>query len=68
MVQCGSVFLNVFVFGIFWLSCEVAGRQTTFYQNQFAVHIPSGKADADDIAARHGFVNLGKVREFGELK
>lgn len=36
-------------------------RQQPIYMNQFAVHIPSGHADADEIASKHGFRNLGQV-------
>ncbi|EEB10113.1 hypothetical protein Phum_PHUM019010 [Pediculus humanus corporis] len=64
MVVCfsSSYFLNIIFIGILWCSssCGVTGKQSTYYQNQFAVHIPSGKTDADEIASRHGFVNLGK--------
>ena len=32
------------------------------YHNQFAVHVRSGgHRKADEIAARHGFVNLGQI-------
>lgn len=61
MMPCSSVFLNLIVFGILWCNREAVARQSPIYQNQFAVHIPSGKADADEIAERHGFVNIGKV-------
>lgn len=36
-------------------------RQQPIYMNQFAVHIPSGHADAEEIASKHGFRNLGQV-------
>lgn len=32
------------------------------YTPQWAVHIPGGTDVADRIAAKHGFVNRGKVR------
>lgn len=34
------------------------------YTPQWAVHIEGGQEVADRIAAKHGFVNLGKVRIF----
>lgn len=36
-------------------------RHQPIYHNEFAVYIPSGNAMADDIAAKHGFTNLGQV-------
>ena len=44
-----------------WAPCALAERPQPIFQNQFAVHIPSGRADADEIADKHGFVNMGKV-------
>lgn len=41
--------------------CALAKRQQPIYHNQFAVHIPSSREDADLIADKHGFVNLGQV-------
>ncbi|KAL0271496.1 UNVERIFIED_CONTAM: hypothetical protein PYX00_008577 [Menopon gallinae] len=61
MLRC-YILLNAVVFGIFWYNVGVYGRlSSTVYQNQFAVHVPTGNEDADEIASRHGFVNLGKV-------
>jgi len=37
-------------------------RQSPVYMNQFAVHIPSGREAADEVARKHGFRNLGQVR------
>lgn len=48
--------LNLIVFA----SC---GQQRVFL-NHFAVHVPTGEADANDIAARHGFTNLGQVSKY----
>lgn len=31
------------------------------YHNQFALHIPRGQVMADELAAKHGFTNLGQV-------
>lgn len=31
------------------------------YHNQFAVHVTGGQSKADEVAARHGFVNLGQI-------
>ncbi|KAK9506386.1 hypothetical protein O3M35_008337 [Rhynocoris fuscipes] len=39
-------------------------RSQPIYTNQFAVHIPAGKEHAEDIAKRHGFVNIGQVSPF----
>uniref|UniRef100_A0A1B6GHW2 furin n=2 Tax=Proconiini TaxID=565685 RepID=A0A1B6GHW2_9HEMI len=50
----------VSVFGL-----QQYGRSQPVYLNQFAVHVPSGDVDADAIAAKHGFVNLGQI---GSLK
>lgn len=41
--------------------CTVQCRESTLYMNQFAVHVPSGDRTADEIAGKHGFVNLGQV-------
>lgn len=41
----------------------LALSKNVIYSNEFAVHVPSGKADADKIAAKHGFVNIGQVSE-----
>lgn len=52
------------VISICWLgstSFVLAKRQQPIYQNQFAVYIPSGRDDADLVADKHGFVNLGQV-------
>ncbi|XP_065224139.1 furin-like protease 2 [Planococcus citri] len=43
----------------------VAKRQPLIYMNQFAVHVPTGHADADHVASTHGFQNLGQI---GSLK
>lgn len=45
--------LNSFLFAI--------GKQQRVFLNQFAVHVPSGEADVEEIAAKHGFVNIGQV-------
>uniref|UniRef100_A0A1B6CCM9 furin n=1 Tax=Clastoptera arizonana TaxID=38151 RepID=A0A1B6CCM9_9HEMI len=45
-------------------SCSVR-RNTPIFLNQFAVHIPSGVEDADLIADKHGFTNIGQI---GSLK
>ena len=31
------------------------------YHNQFAVLVPKGQDTADQVAAAHGFVNLGQI-------
>jgi hypothetical protein len=33
-----------------------------FYTNSWAVEVAGGRAVADDVATRHGFVNVGQVR------
>lgn len=42
-------------------SGSVTNRQMPIYMNQFAVHIPKGKEVADEVAAKHGFRNIGQV-------
>ena len=34
---------------------------TSTYHNQFALYIPEGKATAQRLADKHGFVNLGEI-------
>ena len=48
---------------MFILTCvtSVSGR---FYLNKFAVHIPDGERVARDVAASHGYINLGQVLYF----
>lgn len=36
-------------------------RPAVIYQNEFAVFVPGGLAVADDVAAKHGFTNMGQV-------
>lgn len=38
-----------------------SSRPSVIYQNEFAVFIPDGFAKADEIAAKHGFSNMGQV-------
>lgn len=38
-------------------------RRIPIYQNEFAVHIPSGAEVADRIAHKYGFENMGQVRK-----
>jgi hypothetical protein len=33
-----------------------------FYTNSWGVEVAGGRAVADDVARRHGFVNVGQVR------
>lgn len=40
------------------LACVTAAQ---FYHNQFALFIPSGQSRADQLAAKHGFLNLGQI-------
>lgn len=51
-------------FGLLCLSIVtlcVGQRQRPIYMNQFAVHIPKGSDQAEQIAAKHGFNNIGQV-------
>lgn len=41
---------------------EDDGSSTPPFTDQWAVHISGGDQIADAIAARHGFTNLGKVK------
>lgn len=43
------------------VSASATNRPTPIYMNQFAVHIPKGKEVAEEVAARHGFRNIGQV-------
>lgn len=38
--------------------CKV---QQAVYHNQWGVHIPEGDAVAEELAAKHGFINRGQV-------
>ncbi|CAH1402424.1 unnamed protein product [Nezara viridula] len=35
-------------------------KQPLVFTNQFAIHVPAGKEQADAIAEKHGFVNIGQ--------
>lgn len=51
-------------FGLLCLSIVtlcVGQRQRPIYMNQFAVHIPKGFDQAEQIAVKHGFNNIGQV-------
>uniref|UniRef100_A0A8C5I6J5 Furin-1-like n=1 Tax=Gouania willdenowi TaxID=441366 RepID=A0A8C5I6J5_GOUWI len=50
--------LLVLVFGLEPVLCQKV------YTNTWAVHIPGGREQADQIAAKHGFINYGHV--FGD--
>ncbi|KAI5723017.1 hypothetical protein M8J76_017103 [Diaphorina citri] len=44
--------------------CEAAQRTQPIFMNEFAVRLSSGDAaDADRIAAKHGFVNVGQKKK-----
>ena len=50
--------------GLLCLFCVSSGDVAAgdqLFHNQFAVFIPKGRATADDLATRHGFVNLGQI-------
>lgn len=36
-------------------------KTSSLYSNHFALHIPTGSQRAEEIAQKHGFVNLGQV-------
>lgn len=38
-------------------------EQQNHFTSTWAVHVPGGRAEADRVAAEHGFVNLGEVSE-----
>lgn len=40
---------------------QTSSRPQIIYQNEFAVHIFGGNKIADEIAAKHGFTNMGQV-------
>lgn len=37
-------------------------RRAPVYHNEFAVYVPTGAEMADNVAAKHGFINMGQVR------
>lgn len=41
-----------------WL-CAWSGDE--FYTNSWAVEVTGGRAAADEVARRHGFLNMGQV-------
>lgn len=54
-------------FGLLYLNIVtlcVGQRQRPIYMNQFAVHIPKGSDEAEKIATKHGFNNIGQVIQF----
>lgn len=63
----GAKISRIFLWAVSFICClsstpfALAKRPQPIYQNQFAVHIPSSQHDADHIADKHGFVNLGQV-------
>ncbi|KAJ3656722.1 hypothetical protein Zmor_015772 [Zophobas morio] len=70
-IQCPMIALKIFLVQIdhfqayssvsaLW-NHNVLGREEPLYSNEFAVHIPDGNEVADEIAAKHGFVNRGQV-------
>jgi proprotein convertase subtilisin/kexin type 5 len=47
---------------LFFYSASAAGEDSSaLFHNQFAVFVPRGASVADDIAARHGFRNVGQI-------
>lgn len=60
-MKCGKsvslcVIISNFVVFIF-------ARQQPLYMNQFALHVPDGKEVADQIAEKHGLLNIGQVSD-----
>lgn len=43
------------------VSSLIGSAFSEMYHNQFAVFIPKGESTADELASRHGFVNLGQI-------
>jgi hypothetical protein len=43
------------------LVCRANAEQPQHFSRQWAVHIEGGMQVADEIASKHGFVNLGEV-------
>lgn len=42
--------------------------EPVIFTDQWAVHVPGGDRLADEIATKHGFTNLGKVKSYSTLK
>lgn len=38
-------------------------KRAPVYHNEFAVYVPAGAEEADSVAAKHGFTNMGQVRD-----
>lgn len=51
----------LFVVGDEWINTNNVPSDSGHYTATWAVHIPGGQADAEQIARDHGFINLGKV-------
>lgn len=51
--------LVVFVLSTFWL--WEASRARSIFTNHWAVRIPGGPEEAETLAAKYGFANLGQV-------
>jgi hypothetical protein len=54
-----TLFLLVIV--VSTLVCRAYAEQPQHFSRQWAVHIEGGVQVADNIASKHGFVNLGEV-------
>ena len=44
-----------------WSGAASASELEGYYTREFAVHITGGKGVADQLAAKHSYVNLGQV-------
>lgn len=71
MLRCWICSFVVFVFVFIGPAADSASvssseeddqSATKLFTDQWAVHISGGDKVADEIAARHGFTNLGKVK------
>jgi len=55
---------RIFIFTSFSIAISIGHSHTsdsTIFTDQWAVHVIGGDSVADAIAAKHGFINLGKV-------
>lgn len=50
-----------FVLLSLWLCVRCDKDGDEFYTNSWAVEIRGGRAVADEVARRHGFLNMGQV-------
>ena len=58
-----SAWLVTQVFVLFYGGCLQYGTADDHYINKWAVHVPGGDTEADQLAHDHGFHNEGQVRK-----